>query len=156
MKTTFWATLISGFSLLFVSVQPVWAEQATSTPVQIVQEWINTYPHRLERAVMFTSPAMRKDLTPNQWIRAKKKLLAAVKLNYKNRQIVSVRNDGYQVGSAPDTGKITKRVTGVDRKRGKQTDEGLISQSRNHRMLSIEENQNDSDKEGGSRGHPCP
>ncbi|MEC4672628.1 MAG: hypothetical protein VST68_00435 [Nitrospirota bacterium] len=97
MKTTFLATLISGFSLLFVSVQPIWAEQATSTPVQIVQEWINSYPHRLERAVMFTSPAMRKDLTPNQWIRAKKKLLAAVKLNYKNRQIVSVRNDGYQV-----------------------------------------------------------
>ena len=97
MNTTFLARLISGFSLLFVSVQPVWAEQATSTPVQIVQEWINTYPHKLERAAMLTSPTMREDLTPNQWIIVKKKLLAAVKFNYLNRQVESMRNDGYQV-----------------------------------------------------------
>ncbi len=97
MNTTYLARLISGFSLLLVSVQPLWAEQAAFTPVQVVQEWINTYPHKLERAVMLTSPTMREDLTPNQWIIVKKKLLAAVKFNYLNRQVESMRNDGYQV-----------------------------------------------------------
>ena len=97
MNTTYLARLISGFSLLLVSVQPLWAEQAAFTPVQVVQEWINTYPHKLERAVMLTSPTMREDLTPNQWIMAKKKMLAGIKLNYLNRQNFSVRNDGYQV-----------------------------------------------------------
>ena len=96
MNTTYLARLISGFSLLLVSVQPLWAEQAAFTPVQVVQEWINTYPHKLERAVMLTSPTMREDLTPNQWITEKKKLLAAVKLNYKDRNIVAIKNVGYQ------------------------------------------------------------
>ncbi len=96
MNTTFLARLISGLSLLFVSVQPVWAEEAAFTPVQIVQEWIKTYPHKLERAAMLTSPNLRGDLTPNQWITAKKKLLAAVKLNYKDRNIVAIKNVGYQ------------------------------------------------------------
>ena len=96
MNTTYLARLISGFSLLLVSVQPLWAEQAAFTPVQVVQEWINTYPHKLERAVMLTSPTMREDLTPNQWIIVKKKLLAAVKLNYKDRNIVAIKNVGYQ------------------------------------------------------------
>ena len=97
MNTTFLARLISGFSLLLVSVQPVWAEQAASTTAQIVQEWINAYPHNLDRAVMLTTPAMREDLTPNQWIMAKNKLLAEVNFNYEDRYIVAMKNEGYQV-----------------------------------------------------------
>ena len=97
MNTSFGAKLISGLSFLVFSIQPALAEQAAFTPVQVVEEWINTYPHNLERAVMLTSPTLREDLTPNQWILAKKNALVEVNFKYMNRQIASMRNEGYQV-----------------------------------------------------------
>ena len=80
-----------------MSIQTAWAEPATSTPIEVVQKWIRAYPHELERAVMLTTPAMREGLTPDQWIAAQKKLLASDNFHDMNRDIVSVRNDGYWI-----------------------------------------------------------
>lgn len=97
MKTTFLTALLGGFSLLLVSFPLASAEHVPSTPVQVVQEWTKTYPHHLDRAVMLTSPAAREDLTTTQWVTAQKIVLAPKKLDYTNREIVSIRDHGYQV-----------------------------------------------------------
>ena len=64
------------------------------TPSEIVQAWIDVYPADLDKAAPLTTKAMRKGLSPSDWVKHSQETLG--KFRYVGGQVVSANVEGNQ------------------------------------------------------------
>jgi len=63
------------------------AEEASTSPSQVVRQWVDAYPHNLSQAVTLTSPDFRKNVSPSEWISQKAPILKNIRLQNLDSQI---------------------------------------------------------------------
>jgi len=88
--------LIIALAFMFMVCHVALVTGGTLTPTQVVQMWIQVYPHHMSQAATLTTLKMRRGLSKDEWIKKRESALKGLQFRYLGGKVISEKVTGNQ------------------------------------------------------------